>query len=103
MMKRKCVARSVVDRLREVPGNKLGNDNGCGIGRCKSRKVQRLANVACCVSAAILMFVDECAASCEKEESATCQERHRSLGSDPAENVLRETHSGFRLHSTVAL
>ena len=88
-------------RLRKVPRNELGNNNSRDIGRRKGRKMQRLANVASGLPAAILMFVDECAASREKEQSSARHERHRTPGSNLDENVLHETHVNFRLHSTV--
>ena len=89
--------------MGEIPGDKFRECNGRHIPCSQRRQVQRLANVARSVPAAVFVLVEVCAAGRKVEKGKARQQGQRPPGGNPAETVACESHLGFRLHYTVSL
>jgi hypothetical protein len=102
VMNRKRFAGSRMNRLRQMPGNRLGNRNGSRVRSDQRRHMQRLADVAGSVPSPIFVFVEKRPDGGEVEERKAGEQRQRAPRGNFPENVFHETHASFSLHRTVS-
>jgi len=101
VMKRKCFARSVMNRLREMPREKLWNADAGNTRRTKGGQMQRLAHMARRVAPAISMFMKERATGRKVKEGYSGQQGQCATCVNFGENGVHESQSGLRIHCTV--